>query len=127
MRTLISTGSEFERLAAYSRVVVEGDWVFVSGCTGFNYKTGAISDDPVEQARQTFRNIVWALEQAGSGIRDVVRARVYVTGRDMFERVVPVIHEHFAQIRPANTSVICELVDPRMKVEIEVTARKGGG
>jgi len=127
MRTLISTGSEFEKLAAYSRAVVEGDWVFVSGCTGFDYKSGRISDDPAEQARQTFRNIVWALEQAGSSIRDVVRARIFVTSQDVFTRVVPVIREHFAQIRPANTTVICALVDPRMVVEIEVTARKGGG
>ncbi|MBI3517238.1 MAG: RidA family protein [Proteobacteria bacterium] len=123
-RKLISSGSAFEALAGYSRAVVDGEWVFVSGTTGFDYKAGTIADDVVEQTEQTFRNIAAALAQADATLADVVRAVIYVTDRADFERVAPVIGKHFGKIRPTNTTVIAQLVDARMKIEIEVTARR---
>ncbi len=123
-RRLISTGSSFEELAGYSRAVVDGAWVFVSGCTGFDYAAGTIADDVVEQTRQTFRNIESALAKARASLADVVRVRVFLDSRDDFTKVAPVLGAYFRDIRPANTAVIAPLVDARMKVEIEVTARK---
>ena len=124
MRRLITTGSKWEKAASYSRAVVDGDWVFVSGSTGLDYATGEISDDVTEQTRQTFRNIIWALEEAGASLADVVRVRVYLADRDDFAAVAVVQGEAFADIRPANTTVVAPLVDARMKVEIEVTAHR---
>ena len=123
-RKLISSGSEFEELAGYSRAVVDGAWVFVSGTTGFDYAAGTISDDVVEQTEQTFRNIEAALTEAGASLADIVRIRIFVVDRADFEKIVPIIGRHCRAARPANTTVIAPLVDPRMKVEIEVTARK---
>ena len=123
-RRLISTDSIFEERIGYSRVVVDGDWVFVSGCTGFDYETNTISDDVAEQTHQVFRNITEALEKAGSRLEDVVQSRVIVAERVDFETVTPVLRSYFRDIRPTNTTFICGLADPRMKVEIEVTARK---
>lgn len=123
-RRLISSGSSFEELAGYSRAVVDGEWVFVSGTTGFDYAAGTISEDVTEQAEQAFRNIVWALDEAGASLADVVRVRVFLADGADFDRVAPVLGRRFAGIRPANTTVIAPLIDPRMKVEIEVTARK---
>ncbi len=123
-RKLISSGSEFEELAGYSRAVVDGAWVFVSGTTGFDYAAGTISDDVVEQTEQTFRNIEAALTEAGASLADIVRIRIFVVDRADFEKIVPIIGRHCHAARPANTTVIAPLVDPRMKVEIEVTARK---
>jgi enamine deaminase RidA (YjgF/YER057c/UK114 family) len=123
-RRLISSGSSFEKAAGYSRAVVDGDWIHVSGTTGFDYEKMTISEDLAEQARQALRNIAQALGQAGASLEDVVRVRYYLTDRDAFERVAPIFGEHFGAIRPAATAVVCGLVDPRMKIEIEVTARK---
>ncbi len=123
-RRLISSGSSFEALAGYSRAVVDGDWVFVSGCTGFDYAAGTISDDVAEQTRQTFRNIEWALAEAGATLADVVRMRVFLDARDDFAVVAPILGEHLGDVRPANPAVVAPLVDARAKVEIEVTARK---
>ena len=123
-RRLISTGSSFEELAGYSRAVVDGDWVFVSGCTGFDYASGDIADDVVEQTHQTFRNVDAALAEAGCGLGDVVRVRVFVAAREDFARVAPILGAYFRDVRPANTTVVAALVDERMKVEIEVTARR---
>ena len=125
-RRLISTGSSFEELAGYSRAVVDGAWVWVSGCTGFDYATGAIADDVVEQTHQTLRNVEAALAEAGAGLDDVVRVRVFLAARDDFERVAPILAHYLRDARPANTTVIAALIDARMKVEIEVTARKRG-
>jgi enamine deaminase RidA (YjgF/YER057c/UK114 family) len=125
-RRLISSGSPFEREVGYSRAVVEGDWVFVSGTTGFDYRTMTISDDPAEQARQIFRTLSAVLEEAGSSLADVVRARFMATSVEAWEQAIPVIGAHFRDIRPASTATICGLVDPRMKLEIEVTAKKRG-
>ena len=123
-RRRISSGSSFEELAGYSRAVVDGDWVFVSGTTGFDYRAGTISDDVVEQTQQCFRNIQWALTEAGSGLEDLVRIRVYLVAAADFARIAPVIGDWCRPARPANTTVVSALVDPRMKIEIEVTARR---
>ena len=124
-KRLISSGSAFEAVAGYSRAVVDGDWIHVSGTTGFDYATMTISDDLVTQTRQVFRNIAAALEQAGATLDDVVRVTYYLTERESFQVLAPIFGEHFARARPAATAVICGLVDERMKIEIEVTARKG--
>lgn len=123
-RKLISSGSSFEAQIGYSRAVVLGRWVFVSGTTGFDYATMKIADDAVEQAEQCFRNIAHALDEAGSSLKDVVRVRYIVPERADFERCWPVLQKHFGEIRPAATMIAAGLVDPRIKIEIEVTARK---
>ena len=123
-RKEISSGSAFESVAGYSRAVVDGDTVYVAGTTGFDYATMRIADDPVEQCRQCFRNITAALAEARCTLDDVVRVRYYLTDVRLFETLAPVFGEYFAQARPAATAIVCGLVDPRMKLEIEVTARK---
>jgi enamine deaminase RidA (YjgF/YER057c/UK114 family) len=122
-RRLISSGSSFERIAGYSRAVVDGDRVHVSGTTGFDYATMAIDPDPVRQARQCLANVSAALAQAGCTLDDVVRVRYLLTDAALFERLAPVFGEVFAVARPAATAMVVGLVDPRMKVEIEVDAR----
>jgi 2-iminobutanoate/2-iminopropanoate deaminase len=124
MRRLISSGSRFEAEGGYSRVVVDGDWIFVAGTTGFDYPQMTIVEDPAEQARQAFRNIEAALAEAGSTLSDVVRVRYYVPDAADWPAIVPVLGEAFGTIRPAATALICGLVDPRMKIEVEVTARR---
>lgn len=121
-RRLISSGSAFEEVAGYSRAVVDGRWVFVAGTSGF--VNGQIADDVVDQTEAAFGTIAAALKEAGSSLADVVRVRVFLTQASDFERIAPVLGKHFKGIRPANTTVVCTLVDPRMKVEVEVTARK---
>jgi enamine deaminase RidA (YjgF/YER057c/UK114 family) len=123
MRRLISSGSPFEAQAGYSRAVVEGEWVFVAGTTGFDYAQMTIAEDPAEQARQAVRNIEAALGEVGSKLADVVRVRYYLPDIADWPAIVPVLGEVFATIRPAATALVCGLVDPRMKIEIEVTAR----
>ena len=123
MRRLISSGSSFERDIGYSRAVVDGDWVFVSGTTGFDYSAMTISDDVVEQAGQCLRNIEKALEEAGSRLSDVVRVRYILPRVEDFEPCWPVLRKYFGEIRPAATMISAGLSDPRMKIEIEVTAR----
>ena len=123
-RRLISSGSSFEAAAGYSRAVVEGDYVHVSGTTGFDYATMRIDADPPAQCRQCLRNIAAALGEAGCTLDDVVRVRYYLTDAALFERLAPIFGEMFARARPAATAIVCGLVDPRMAVEIEVTARR---
>jgi enamine deaminase RidA (YjgF/YER057c/UK114 family) len=123
-RTLISTGSTFEAQIGYSRAVVAGDWVFVSGTTGFDYATMTISDDVVVQAEQCFKNIASALEQAGSSLQDVVRVTYVLPISADFESCWPVLRKYFGEVRPAATMISAGLVDRRMKIEIEVTALK---
>jgi enamine deaminase RidA (YjgF/YER057c/UK114 family) len=124
-RRLISSGSSFEKSIGYSRAVVDGDWVFVSGTTGFDYTTMTISDDVVEQCAQALRNIEAALKQAGSGFRDVVRVHYLMTSAADFERCWPAMGAAFGEVRPSCTAMVVGLVDPRMKIEIEVTALRG--
>jgi enamine deaminase RidA (YjgF/YER057c/UK114 family) len=123
MRRLISSGSTFEREIGYSRAVVDGDWVFVSGTTGFDYRTMTISENVVEQAEQCLVNIEKALSDAGSRIADVVRVRYILPNVADFELCWPVLRRYFGDVRPAATMISAGLSDPRMKIEIEVTAR----
>jgi enamine deaminase RidA (YjgF/YER057c/UK114 family) len=125
MRRLISSGSPFEAEAGFSRAVVDGEWIFVAGTTGFDYAQMTIAEDPAEQARQAFRNIEKALAEAGGTLADVVRVHYYVPDITDWPDIVPVLGEVFGAIRPAATALVCRLVDPRMKIEIEVTARRG--
>ena len=119
----ISSGSSFEALAGYSRAVVDGDTVHVSGTTGFDYASMTIAGDPVEQTHQCFRNIERALAEAGASLDDVVRVRYLLTDAALFERLAPLFGRYFANARPAATAMVVGLVDPRMRIEIEVTAR----
>ena len=121
-RTLISQGSPFEEKMGYSRAVKQGPWVFVSGTTGFDYSTMTISDDVAEQAEQAFKNIAWALEQAGASLADTVRVRYLITDKAFFEPVLPVLGKYFGDVRPAATVEVVGLIDAEMKIEIEVTA-----
>jgi reactive intermediate/imine deaminase len=125
-RRLISSGSAFEAVAGYSRAVVDGDTVYVAGTTGFDYATMRIDPDPAAQAHQCFRNIASALAQAGCSLDDVVRVRYYLTDAGLFEKVAPIFGQYFATARPAATAIVCQLVDARMALEIEVTARRRG-
>ncbi len=121
-RTLISSGSTFEENIGYSRAVVQGDWVFVSGTTGFDYASMTISDDVRAQADQCLRNIQAALEQAGAGLADVVRVTYVLPDAADFPACWPVLKQYFGQVRPAAMMISAGLADPRMKIEIEVTA-----
>ncbi|MEU7898848.1 RidA family protein [Nonomuraea sp. NPDC049152] len=122
-RTLISSDSTFEHAIGYSRAVVEDGWVFVSGTTGFDYATMTISDDVTEQAAQCLRNIGDALHRAGSSLADVVRVTYMLPEPADFEPCWPVLRQAFHEVRPAATMIGCRLADPRMRIEIEVTAR----
>jgi enamine deaminase RidA (YjgF/YER057c/UK114 family) len=123
-RTQISSGSKFEAEIGYSRAIVDGDWIWVSGTTGFNYETMTISEDVAEQADQTFRNIKAAMEKAGFSLDDVVRVTYIFPDAADFEPCWPVLRKYFGETRPACTAIVAGLVDPRMKIEIEVTGKK---
>ena len=122
-RRLISSGSTFESQIGYSRAVVDGDWVFVSGTTGFDYTDMTISDDVAAQADQTLRNIGAALAEAGASFVDVVRVRYILPNAADFPACWPALRAAFGDVRPAATMIQAGLADPRMKIEIEVTAR----
>ncbi len=122
-RRAISSGSSFERDIGYARAVVSGEWVFVSGTTGFDYASMTIADDVAAQARQALANIAGALAQAGAHLRDVVRVRYILPDRADFEPCWPVLREAFAAQPPAATMMVAGLSDPRMRIEIEATAR----
>jgi enamine deaminase RidA (YjgF/YER057c/UK114 family) len=122
-RRLISSGSPFERDIGYSRAVVDGEWVFVSGTTGFDYAEMAIADGVVEQAEQCLKNIEAALAHAGATMADVVRVHYILPDAALFPSCWPVLRRWFADVRPAATMFSAGLADPRMKIEIEVTAR----
>ena len=123
-RRLVSSGSAFEEKIGYSRAVVDGEWIFVSGTTGFDYATMTIADDLVGQAEQCLKNIAAALAQAGASLDDVVRVTYLLPDGAGFESCWPVLRKHFGAIRPAATMISAGLADPRMKIEIEVTARR---
>jgi len=124
-RKNISSGSKFEATMGYSRAVVVDGWVYMSGTTGFDYSTMTISEDVAEQTAQAFRNIEAALAQAGASLADVVKVVYLLTSAADFEKCLPVLGKNFGEIRPAATMMVVGLVDPRMKIEIEVTARIG--
>ena len=123
-RTRISSGSKFEAEIGYSRAIVDGDWIWVAGTTGFNYETMTISEDVAEQAEQTLKNIKAALDKAGFSFADVVRANYILPKGEDFPACWPVLRKYFGEIRPASTMIIAGLADPRMKIEIEVTGKK---
>lgn len=122
MRRLISTGSPFEQEAGYSRAVVQGDWCFVSGTAGYDYATMIMPERVEDQARNALKTIANALEEAGFSLADVVRAHYYITDAAFVDIVFPILGEHFGEIRPAATMIVCGLNKPEMKIEIEVTA-----
>ena len=123
-RKLISSGSTFEAQIGYSRAVVAGDWVFVSGTTGFDYSTMSIADGLLEQTEQCLRNIESALRQADASLQDVVRVTYVLPNGSEFEQCWPVLRKYFGEVRPAAMMISAGLADPRMKIEIEVTALK---
>jgi enamine deaminase RidA (YjgF/YER057c/UK114 family) len=123
-RKLISSGSTFEAQIGYSRAVVAGDWVFVSGTTGFDYSTMTCPDGIVEQTEQCLRNIESALRQAGADFKDVVRVTYVLPDGSEFEHCWPVLRKYFGDVRPAAMMISAGLADPRIKIEIEVTAVK---
>jgi enamine deaminase RidA (YjgF/YER057c/UK114 family) len=123
-RRLVSSGSRFEAEVGYSRAVIDGEWVFVSGTTGFDYAAMTLEDDVVAQCRQAMRNIASALSQAGATFADVVRVNYILPRREDFQPCWPVLKEYFGEVRPASTMIVAGLADPRMKIEIEVTARR---
>jgi len=122
-RKLISSGSEFENKIGYSRAVVDGDYVFVSGTTGYDYKTMSISDDVVEQAEQCFKNIEKVLQEAGSSFDRIVRVQYILPNRSDFEPCWPVLLKYLGKARPAATMIVAGLLNEKIKLEIEVTAR----
>jgi enamine deaminase RidA (YjgF/YER057c/UK114 family) len=121
-RKLISSGSTFEAEIGYSRAVVQGDWIFVSGTTGFDYATRTISEELERQTEQCLKNIEAALVQAGSGLADVVRVTYVLPEGGYFPKCWPVLRKYFGEVRPAAMMIAAGLADPRMKIEIEVTA-----
>jgi enamine deaminase RidA (YjgF/YER057c/UK114 family) len=123
-RRLISSGSTFEADIGYSRAVVDDEWVFVSGTTGFDYDTMTISDSLAEQTEQCLKNIDAALKQAGARMRDVVRVTYVLPNASDFPQCWPTLRKFFGEVRPAAMMISAGLADPRMKIEIEVTARK---
>jgi len=126
-RQLISSGSPYEEQIGYSRAVAQGPFVFVSGTTGFDYGTMTIADDVAAQAEQCLKNIEHALAQAGATLADVVRVTYVLPDGDDFEACWPVLRRYFGAVRPAAMMISAKLLDPRMKIEIEVTAMKRSG
>lgn len=125
-RRTISSGSRFEDLARYSRAVVDGDWVIVSGTVGPDPESGEMPDSVEAQARNSFATVEKALEEAGTSLQNVMRCGVYLTAAEYVEDVVGVLAEKFDGIRPANTTIVCQLPVPGAKIEIEVLARIRG-
>ena len=123
-RRRISSGSTFEDEIGYSRAVVDGDWIFVSGTTGFDYASMTIAESVTEQTEQCLRNIESALAQAGASLRDVVRVTYVLPNGDEFRQCWPILRRYFGDIRPAAMMISAGLADPRMRIEIEVTARR---
>lgn len=124
-RQLISSGSTFEQEIGYSRAVVDGDWIFVSGTTGFDYSKMTISDNLMEQTEQCFKNIQAALNEAGSSLRDVVRVTYVLPDAADFPKCWPTMRKYLGEVRPAAMMISAGLSDPRMRIEIQVTARRG--
>ena len=122
MRKLISTGSLFEKTVGYSRAVVQGDWCFVSGTTGYDYATMTMPESVAEQTRNCMATIAKALETAGFDLADTVRVHYYVTDPASVDVVFPILGGYFGEIRPAATMIVCGLAKPEMKIEIEATA-----
>jgi enamine deaminase RidA (YjgF/YER057c/UK114 family) len=123
-RRLISSGSTFEADIGYSRAVVDGDWIFVSGTTGFDYATMTLANGVVSQCEQAMKNITAALQEPGASMADVVRVRYILPRREDFEPCWPTLKKYLGNVRPAATMIESGLSDPRMLIEVEVTARR---
>lgn len=123
-RERISSGSTFEEQIGYARAVVDGDWVFVAGTTGYDYDTMVLADDVTAQCEQTFRNIDQALTQAGASLADVVRVTYILDDREDWPACWPITRKYLGDVRPAATMIVAGLHDPSIKIEIEVTAKK---
>jgi enamine deaminase RidA (YjgF/YER057c/UK114 family) len=123
-RRLISSGSTFEAEIGFSRALVDGDWVFVSGTTGFDYTSMTLAEGVVEQTEQCLRNIESALAQAGASVKDIVRVRYILPDAADFPPCWPTLRKYFGDVRPAATMIAAGLIDPRIRIEIEVTARR---
>ena len=123
-RKFISSGSSFEKEIGYSRAVVDGNWIFISGTSGFDYEKMTISEDIISQTEQCLKNIISTLKQAESKIQDVVRVTYILPDSSEFESCWPILKKKFGEIRPAATMFSAGLVDSRMKIEIQVTALK---
>jgi enamine deaminase RidA (YjgF/YER057c/UK114 family) len=126
-RRLISSGSTFEADVGYSRAVVDGDWIFVSGTTGFDYRTMILAEGVVAQCEQAMRNITAALREASASLADIVRVHYILPRREDFEPCWPILKKYLGDVRPAATMIEAGLSDPRMLIEIEVTARRRSG
>jgi enamine deaminase RidA (YjgF/YER057c/UK114 family) len=126
-RMLISSGSPFEQEIGYSRAVIQGDWIFVSGTTGFDYSTMTIADGVQAQTEQCLKNIESALLKAGSSLKDVVRVTYVLPDANEFSECWPVLRKYFGEVRPAAMMISANLLDPRMRIEIEVTALRQRG
>jgi enamine deaminase RidA (YjgF/YER057c/UK114 family) len=124
-RRLISSGSPFEREGGYSRAVVAGDWVFISGTTGYNYADMSMPESVEEQTHNCFRTIAEVLDQAGSSFAEVVRVTYVVTDQIYAARIFPIFGSYLGDARPAAMLVVAGLLRPEMKVEIEITALRG--
>jgi enamine deaminase RidA (YjgF/YER057c/UK114 family) len=127
MRKLIGSGSTFEEMIGYSRAVVDGDFIFVSGTTGFNYQDMTIAEDILTQTKQCLKNIEDVLKKSDSGMEDIVRVLYILPDAAEFEKCWPVLRECFGKIRPAATMISAGLADTRMKIEIQVTAKRASG
>jgi enamine deaminase RidA (YjgF/YER057c/UK114 family) len=126
IRTLISSGSPFEKTVGYSRAVVQGDWCFVAGTTGYDPKTRVMPDDVNDQVRNALSVTEAALIEGGFALTDVVRATYYITDMAYWDIIGPVLGEVFGDIRPAASCIVCGLVKPEMKFEVEITALRQG-
>lgn len=124
-RRLISTGSPFERTMGYSRAVVQGDWCFIAGVTGYDYASMTMPEAPADQASGCFETISGVLAEADFSMSDIVRVQYTVTDRAFVQEIGPVLGTWLGDVRPAATMVIAGLIEDKMKVEIEVTAFKG--
>lgn len=124
-RRLISTGSPFEKVAGYSRAVVQGPFIFVSGTTGYDYKTMTMPEDVATQAHNCLQTISSVLNEAGAALEDVVRVNYVVTDRSYADIVMPIFGQYFGFSRPAAMLIVAGLLQPEMKIEIEATAYKG--
>jgi enamine deaminase RidA (YjgF/YER057c/UK114 family) len=124
-RTLISSGSDFEKTMGYSRAVVQGDWCFVSGTTGYDYATMEMPASVADQARNCFKTIAKALNDGGFDMTDIIRVQYTLADTNLVDSVIPALGEALADIRPAATMVVADMIKPEMLIEIEITAFKG--
>ena len=125
MKTLISSGSPFEKTMGYSRAVAQGPFCFVSGTTGYDYAKMVMPESAADQARNALKTIQKALGEAGFSLNDVVRVTYYLSDLSWADSVIPVFGEFFGEIRPAATLLVAQMLKPEIKIEIEVTAYKG--